>query len=376
MYTKEQIIEEMKRIADKLGVKSLKKKDFEQHSTIPSSTFRFYMGSWERALKEAGLEPEIPEDNKGKREPKDNDELLLELNRLYDEYGETPTAALVESKGKYPYQQYSTRWKSLADAFELARKKFLKKDNIPHPQKPEQEKVTPGVKEVEEAPPMDKSEKIEADRSLLERPIELSDLGETVETVLSNLDDFGDLGVSSSHLYDEENADGVEEIQLSPAVNEEPIDINRAEKMPKGGDKMTESQKIKLIPQTIKPKITKKKPKVLGEPIHFRGLRFAPVNEKSVAYLFGMVSHELGFIIEALRTESPDCEGKRCLDTISNEWEQVKIDFVYKSSDFEAHGRSETETDIIVCWIHDWDECPLEVLELRSTIELLKDSSR
>jgi hypothetical protein len=375
MYTKEQIIEEIKRIADKLGVKSLKKKDFEQHSTIPSSTFRFYMGSWERAVKEAGLEPEIPEDNKSKPEPKDNDELLLELNRLYDVYGETPTAALVDSKGKYPYQHYSTRWKSLAEAFELARKKFFKKNDIPQPQKPEPVKVTPVAQEVEEVPPMDKSEKKEVDRSLLDKPFELSDLGETAETFPSNLDDFSDLGISP-HAYDEEEVDGVEEVKLSPDVTEEPADINRAEKMPKGGDKMTQNQKIKLIPQTIKPKIAKKKPKVLGEPIHFRGLRFAPVNEKSVAYLFGMISHELGFVIEALRTESPDCEGKRCLDTTNNKWEQVKIDFEYKSSDFEVHGHNETETDIIVCWIHDWDECPLEVLELRSTIELLNDSNR
>jgi hypothetical protein len=376
MYTKEQIIEEIKRIADKLGVKSLKKKDFDQHSTIPSSTFRFYMGSWERAVKEAGLEPEMPGDNKSKREPRDNDELLLELNRLYDVYGETPTAALVESKGKYPYQQYSSRWKSLAEAFELARKKFMKKNNVPHLQKPEQEKVTPEAREVEAVPPMDKSEKIETDQSLLDKPLDLGDLGETVETVPSNLDDFSDLGISPLHAYDEEKEDGVEEVQLSPDVTEKPIDINRAEKMPKGGDKMTEGQKIKLIPQTIKPKIAKKKPKVLGEPIHFRGLKFAPVNEKSVAYLFGMISHELGFIIEALRTESPDCEGKRCLDTTRNKWEQVKIDFEYKSSDFEAQGHNETETDIIVCWIHDWDECPLEVLELRSTIELLNDTNR
>jgi hypothetical protein len=110
---------------------------------------------------------------------------------------------------------------------------------------------------------------------------------------------------------------------------------------------------------------------MLGEPIQFRGLKFAPLNEKGVAYLFGMISHELGFIIEGLGAESPDCEGKRCLDTTNNQWEQVKIDFEYKSSDFQAHGHSENESDIIVCWIHDWDESPLEVLELRSTIKLL-----
>ena len=86
MYTKEQIVEEIKRVAEKLGVKSMKKKDFDQHSTIPSTTLKYYLGSWDRALKEAGLGPENSTDIKGKREPKNNDELLMELNRLYDEY--------------------------------------------------------------------------------------------------------------------------------------------------------------------------------------------------------------------------------------------------------------------------------------------------
>ncbi|MCP4216587.1 MAG: hypothetical protein GY765_18190, partial [bacterium] len=65
------------------------------------------------------------------------------------------------------------------------------------------------------------------------------------------------------------------------------------------------------------------------------------------------------------------CEGKRCLDTEGNQWEQIKISFQYKSADFNAQELDEAECDIIVCWVHDWDECPLEVLELRSTIQLL-----
>lgn len=51
-----------------------------------------------------------------------------------------------------------------------------------------------------------------------------------------------------------------------------------------------------------------------GEPIDFRGLRFAPINEQGVVYLFGMISAELGFLIESIRTSYPDCEGKRCID--------------------------------------------------------------
>ncbi len=133
---------------------------------------------------------------------------------------------------------------------------------------------------------------------------------------------------------------------------------------------MTGNQKIKLIPKTIKPKIARIKRKVVGEPIQFRGLRYAPLNRLGVAYMFGLVAHELGFIIESLRNESPDCDGKRCLDTNHDQWEQVKIDFHYKSSDFQQ-GFHDNLSDIVVCWTHDWEDCPIEVLELRSIINLL-----
>jgi hypothetical protein len=50
---------------------------------------------------------------------------------------------------------------------------------------------------------------------------------------------------------------------------------------------------------------------VFGSPINFRWLRHAPINELGVVYIFGMVSYELGFIVEALQSSFPDCEAKR-----------------------------------------------------------------
>lgn len=131
------------------------------------------------------------------------------------------------------------------------------------------------------------------------------------------------------------------------------------------------STEIKIVPETIKPKISPKQSIVFGEPIDFRGLRFAPVNEQGVVYLFGMISHELGFQIESVRTDFPDCEGKRCFDKQNNRWEHVRIEFEYKSSHFKGHGHNEDDCNIIVCWIHDWEDCPVEVLELKSIISNL-----
>ncbi len=49
------------------------------------------------------------------------------------------------------------------------------------------------------------------------------------------------------------------------------------------------------------PAVNRKSPAQLyGEPIDFRGFRHAPINEQGVVYLFGMVSRELGFYIEAV----------------------------------------------------------------------------
>lgn len=128
-----------------------------------------------------------------------------------------------------------------------------------------------------------------------------------------------------------------------------------------------------IIPETIKPKKEGRQRKKVqfGEPIDFRGLRFAPINEQGVVYLFGMISRELGFLIESIRTEYPDCEGKRCVDEKKNRWEHVLIEFEYKSSHFAEHGHSADDCDLIVCWIHDWEGCPIEVLELKSTIKHL-----
>lgn len=130
-----------------------------------------------------------------------------------------------------------------------------------------------------------------------------------------------------------------------------------------------------MVPQTHKPKDLNRRKKVqFGEPIDFRGLRFAPINEQGVVYLFGMISRELGFLIESVRTEFPDCEGKRSIDQKRQRWEHVLIEFEYRSSNFfREHGHSPDDCDLIVCWIHDWPDCPIEVLELRSQIKYLPD---
>jgi hypothetical protein len=109
-----------------------------------------------------------------------------------------------------------------------------------------------------------------------------------------------------------------------------------------------------------------------GPPINFRGLRHAPINEQGVVFLFGMVSDELGFIVESIQAGYPDCEAKRCVDRSNQRWQRVRIEFEFWSSNFKEHGHDPAGCDLIVCWEHDWVDCPLEVVELRRMIDLLE----
>ena len=108
-----------------------------------------------------------------------------------------------------------------------------------------------------------------------------------------------------------------------------------------------------------------------GNPIDFRGLRHEPVNEEGVVFLFGMVARELGYLVEAMQAGYPDCEAKRQVD--AGKWQRVRIEFEYESRSFRDHGHSPDGCDIIVCWRHNWQECPphLEVVELSRIIKTL-----
>ncbi len=106
-----------------------------------------------------------------------------------------------------------------------------------------------------------------------------------------------------------------------------------------------------------------------GNPINFRGLRHEPVNEQGVVLLFGMLAKELGYMIEAVQTGFPDCEAKRQIGP--ERWQLVRIEFEFESRNFRDHGHPSTGCDIIVCWRHNWDECPghIEIVELSNVIK-------
>ncbi len=110
----------------------------------------------------------------------------------------------------------------------------------------------------------------------------------------------------------------------------------------------------------------------LGELLNFRGLQHAPVNEQGVVFLFGMVCRELGYLVEVVRSEYPDCQGKRRININPETWERVHIEFEYQSRNFQLHQHDPSACDVIICWEHNWPDCPIEVVELREELRGLR----
>jgi len=113
----------------------------------------------------------------------------------------------------------------------------------------------------------------------------------------------------------------------------------------------------------------KKNRRKYGEIINFRGMQHAPVNELGVVFLFGMLAHELNFRVESVQAGFPDCDAKYKLT--DGTFEKTRIEFEFKSSNFKLHKHDPDKCDLIVCWKHDWNNCPLTVIELSKIIKKL-----
>jgi hypothetical protein len=126
-----------------------------------------------------------------------------------------------------------------------------------------------------------------------------------------------------------------------------------------------ESDVPKVSAPTSVPKILKDRP-LYGPLLQGCPLVFAPTNEAGVLFLFGAMSERLGFLVLLVQTAFPDCEAMRVV--AENRLQPVKIEVEYQSRNFLKHMHDLTGCDMIVCWEHNWPECPLEVLELKSMV--------
>ena len=103
----------------------------------------------------------------------------------------------------------------------------------------------------------------------------------------------------------------------------------------------------------------------MGPPFNRHPLTNAPVNEMGVVFLFALVAWDLGFQVESLWGRGyPDIQAKR--EVAPGKWQDVAIEIEYESKNFVLHGHDPKKCDVIVCWRHNWKECPaeIEVIEL------------
>ena len=130
-----------------------------------------------------------------------------------------------------------------------------------------------------------------------------------------------------------------------------------------------------LIPPKALQHPTLKNRPTYGEPLDFPTLRHEPVNEQGVVLLFGMVAKHLGYVVEAVQKGFPDCEAMR--QVAPERWQRVNIEFEFESKNFRDHGHPLTGCDVIVCWRHNWPDCPdhIEVLELSTQMKSPKDGT-
>jgi hypothetical protein len=122
---------------------------------------------------------------------------------------------------------------------------------------------------------------------------------------------------------------------------------------------------LNIPPKRRKWKLLPGRP-VYGEPLARIALANKPVNEAGVTYLFGVLAARLGFVVTRIHNEFPDCEAMRRVDDTC--WQKVRIEFEYESRNFVKHKHDAAACDLIVCWNHNWQQCPLEVVELKGCI--------
>ena len=110
---------------------------------------------------------------------------------------------------------------------------------------------------------------------------------------------------------------------------------------------------------------------VYGSPMQLAEMAHRPTNEMGVVFMFGVMARRLGFVVHMLQAGFPDCIAMR--EMSPGQWQRVRIEFEFESRSFFKHRHRADKCDVIVCWKHNWRECPkgLDVVELGKEVEKL-----
>jgi hypothetical protein len=127
---------------------------------------------------------------------------------------------------------------------------------------------------------------------------------------------------------------------------------------------------LRLPPRILRPPrgaaVLRNRP-LYGAPIGLPEMAFAPTNEGGVQFVFGALARRLGFKVLRIQYAFPDCEAMR--EVAPGHWQWVRIEFEFESRNFRLHRHRKNGCDLIVCWVNNWPECPVEVIELSKVVE-------
>ena len=104
-YTDEDLISELRAVAEKLGVTTLTMKTFNEHASINAESLRRRFGSWWAAMKKAGLEIS----GLGKRYS--DDDYFENLLKVWTHYGRQPKYSEMDRPpSSIPSGAYEAKW--------------------------------------------------------------------------------------------------------------------------------------------------------------------------------------------------------------------------------------------------------------------------
>jgi hypothetical protein len=123
----------------------------------------------------------------------------------------------------------------------------------------------------------------------------------------------------------------------------------------------------------------RKCPPMLGRPVYgapivlLPGMAHAPTNEAGVLFAFGVLAAKLGFVVKRWQAGFPDCIAVR--EMAEGKWQDQNVEVEMYSRNFREHRHDAKKCDVIVCWEHNWPECPewIEVIELKKVVEEMRD---
>jgi len=105
-----------------------------------------------------------------------------------------------------------------------------------------------------------------------------------------------------------------------------------------------------------------------GPRMDFEEMPHEPLSENGVIFLFGVLCKDnlLPFTVEAIKESYPDCSAKQ--RQRDRRERVVYIEFEHKSSGFKDHvgqlKANPNSCQYCVCWVHNWGEIPVQVIEL------------